>query len=552
MFASADHLRWREGDLFLGRSTSGRDAGLATERGAICIAGSRAGKGTSIIIPNLKRWPHSTLVIDPKGENATATWEAREAFGPVHVLDPFLIADVPDRLRAACNPLDGISASSLTGREDIRVIADGLVMRTNDKDAVWDDGAVTVIAGLIAHAVAKDPGTANLPAMRQLLKSSPLELDALFGEMAADGEAFGGLARAAASVGLDDTRSSAEFVSGAARNTDWLDSPAMIAPLSQSSFSLSELKTANASVFLVLPPAYLGEHGRFLRLFVLAALSEMTKHGLNSRPCLFILDEFFSLGQLGMLQKAAGLLPGYGVRLFPFLQDIGQLHQLYRRDGAETFLANSDAQIFFGNSDMATLNYISNRLGTITDDELGAEPPRLKAFRRSQQRFFENLRELENRIEIENQMARDWHQYKMARIGRPRLAPDDIQLRIGKRPGDKVAHSMIVFGPLGRVYNLRLAPYFLPAPEVEPQRKEVVARRSLVEGGFRAIAALILLAFIAAHSSWGSAVVQYAIARLMEGKHAFEMVDRAPPFPEKGAHRDEYYWSDEPYDRFEQ
>jgi type IV secretory pathway TraG/TraD family ATPase VirD4 len=49
-------------------------------------------------------------------------------------------------------------------------------------------------------------------------------------------------------------------------------------------------------VFLVLPPAFLAEYGRFLRLFVLAALSEMTKHDLNSRPFLFMLDEFFSLG----------------------------------------------------------------------------------------------------------------------------------------------------------------------------------------------------------------------------------------------------------------
>ena len=71
-----------------------------------------------------------------------------------------------------------------------------------------------------------------------------------------------------------------------------------------------------------------------------------------------------------------------------------------------------------------------------------------------------------SRLEVENRMESDWHQYKMARIGRPRLAPDAIERLVGKRRGEKVAASMIVFGPRGCVYNLRLAPYFLPAPDM--------------------------------------------------------------------------------------
>jgi type IV secretion system protein VirD4 len=233
MFAAQSDLAWKQGDIFLGRTADGKDAGFAAERGAICVAGSRAGKGSALIIPNLLRWPHAALVIDPKGENASATWEKRETFGPVYVLDPFGVADVPERLRAACNPLENISADSATAREDIRVIADGLVMRSNEKDAVWDDGAVTVIAGLIAHAIttAEIP---SLPAMRSLLKCPPDELVDVFAAMAVDGEAFGGLARTAAAIGLDDTRSAGEFVAGAARHTDWLDSPAMAALLERS------------------------------------------------------------------------------------------------------------------------------------------------------------------------------------------------------------------------------------------------------------------------------------------------------------------------------
>ena len=37
-----DELPFLAGDMFLGRSESGAEAGLATERGTICIAGSRS------------------------------------------------------------------------------------------------------------------------------------------------------------------------------------------------------------------------------------------------------------------------------------------------------------------------------------------------------------------------------------------------------------------------------------------------------------------------------------------------------------------------------
>ena len=77
--------------------------------------------------------------------------------------------------------------------------------------------------------------------------------------------------------------------------------------------------------------------------------------------------------------------------------------------GAETFLANTDAQIFFGNSDMTTLNYISNRLGQLTDDDLGKEPPQLKHFRRANKRFLESAQETISGIDVENVMRRDWH-----------------------------------------------------------------------------------------------------------------------------------------------
>lgn len=93
--------------LLLG-SLDGRLIGLADDRHMITVAGSRAGKGVSVIIPNLIFYPGSVLAIDPKGELAsiTARRRARDLKQKVFVLDPFeRTADWVKPYRASFNPM---------------------------------------------------------------------------------------------------------------------------------------------------------------------------------------------------------------------------------------------------------------------------------------------------------------------------------------------------------------------------------------------------------------------------------------------------------------
>ena len=83
--------------------------------------------------------------------------------------------------------------------------------------------------------------------------------------------------------------------------------------------SIADLKDKDTTVFLVLPANYLGQHGRFLRLFVRAGIEAMAKETetgeLRDKQCLFMLDEFFSLGRIDEIAKASGLMRGYGLQL---------------------------------------------------------------------------------------------------------------------------------------------------------------------------------------------------------------------------------------------
>src|SRR5215470_9426043 len=133
-----------EGGLLLGRR-EGRLIGWHDNRHVMTIAGSRAGKGVSLIIPNLIFYPGSALVIDPKGENAKITAGRRgkgtAVGGPglgqdVHVLDPFEITGI----HSACfNPLEVIDLKKRFV-EDAGLFADALVMHP-DKDRHWTESA---------------------------------------------------------------------------------------------------------------------------------------------------------------------------------------------------------------------------------------------------------------------------------------------------------------------------------------------------------------------------------------------------------------------------
>ena len=458
---------YKEGNLFLGLGPNG-DVGVSLERHAITVAGARSGKGACAIIPNLLRWPHSALVIDPKGENAVETYKTRGTFsGAFYVLDPFRTADVPDTARAAFNPLAAISTDSLTAREDVEVIADGLVKRSDPKHAQWDDGAAAILAGLIAFVITDAPeDKRTLKSVRGILLQSR---DDLYNDAQSmlECDGCGGLAKAAGVAIMTAIESEKgmeqEFLEGARRHSKWLDSPAVSSVLDHSTFDLADLKKKPTTVYVVLPPQYLETHAAFMRLFVRCAINVMAVGGSGKgEKCLFILDEFFALGRIDEISKSCGLMPSYGVHLWPFLQDLGQLKNLYHGNLWETFFANSDAAMFFGNTDTTTTEYVSKRIGNVTPQELNVSPPTAPS-------SVESNQFLEKAIQADYTDAMTEYNRRTREIGTPRLPPDKVASIVGKRDGDVVASSMLVFAKGGDILHLKLAPYFKPTTYIPPQ-----------------------------------------------------------------------------------
>lgn len=329
----------------------------------LTMAPTRTGKGVGTIIPNLLTAERSVICIDPKGENAKVTGRARAQFGPVHILDPFAVTG---QRSAAFNPLDTLDPDGLDVAEDASTLADALVFDEPGMagEAHWNEEAKALIAGLIlAIAVGESPERRHLATLREYLTFPPERFATLLAVTQEMEEVNGLIARAAnRHLGKSD-REAAGVLSAAQRHTHFLDSPRMMVALGRSDFRFADLKRNNATVFLVLPPDRLSTYSRWLRLLVTQSLTDMARDPASpARPVLYLLDEFAALGHLAPVERAMGLMAGYGVQLWPILQDIHQLRATYGKR-AGTFLSNAAVLQVFGVNDIETAELITRSIG---------------------------------------------------------------------------------------------------------------------------------------------------------------------------------------------
>ncbi|MGJ8678479.1 MAG: type IV secretory system conjugative DNA transfer family protein [Akkermansiaceae bacterium] len=348
----------------------GHAIGSDDDRHVITVAGSRAGKGVSAIIPNLLSYTGSVLAIDPKGELATVTARCRskKLKQDIYVLDPFKQArGEAAKHRKSFNPIDILSLDSDTLVEDAGLIADALIVESGG-DSHWDESAKNILEGIILHVATctldKYEKKRNLVTVYRLIMKQMNE--ELYSEMELnpiEDEAVGDAARAF----FDKPEKERESVlSTLRRQVRFLGYRNMQSVLQHSDLDLAQLKDKPTTIYLCLPAMRLGTCSRWFRLFINLTLARMEYNAKKPKtPVLLCLDEFAVLGHMKTIEDAAGQIAGFGCRLWPILQDLGQLKALYK-ERWQTFMGNAATLQFFGNSDMETLEWVSSRLGETT------------------------------------------------------------------------------------------------------------------------------------------------------------------------------------------
>lgn len=364
---------WAKGEptVLLGRYQDSLIGRSRDDRHIVTVAGSRAGKGRSLILPNLAMWPGSVVAIDPKGELAakTARWRAEGLKQHVVVLDPYGISGRP---QGSYNPLADLDPTDPAFLDDVSLVADALII-DDPRDRHWTDAAKNLIRTLVLFMFVSG-GEVGLPRMRRMMMGSEGKLtrpeekhpnpeEYLFLRMASYEQAFDGFLRLLALTFMDKApRELGSILSTAREQTAVLDSPTMAKVLGDSPLRLRGIKRQPTTIYMCLPAARLGTHFRWLRIIVNLTLAALEDPYVPPNPVLLLLEEFPVLGHMDAIEKAAGQIAGFGVKLWTVLQDLGQLKAIYK-ERWETFMGNAGVTTWFGLNDQTSLEYVSNRLG---------------------------------------------------------------------------------------------------------------------------------------------------------------------------------------------
>ena len=155
--------------------------------------------------------------------------------------------------------------------------------------------------------------------------------------------------------------------------TSILDEPVIANDLSKGDFDFRSMKTGGVkTVYLTLPAPRLQSHYKWMRLVIIAALNALTEStpSEEGNTVLFLLDEFANLGKLEEIETGVRLVRGYGVQIWPIVQDLNQLNNIYK-NGWETFFGNCEVITAYGCRDNFTQKYLSENLGKKTEHIMG-------------------------------------------------------------------------------------------------------------------------------------------------------------------------------------
>lgn len=354
-------------------------------------APARQGKGINVVIPNLLHFSGSMIVTDPKGELAAVTAaHRRQRLGQkVVIFNPWGLHGLPQH---GINPLAGVIVLAADPRrrrgltDEVKAIALQLHPEPEDmKNRYFREGARAILRGILLYLALCVPERCTLPELWRII-TNPRRLARTVDAMRRS-EALGGLLADLAddlSYQMEDNPDQfADFRAGAVQALDIYEPGGYLADaVSNSDVSLEELKSGDVSVYLAFPQDRIATHGAALGLIVSQAITAVARSE-EKGEVLFVLDEFANMGKLSGLAESLTALPGLGVRVWMFVQELAELIRIYGPHTARTVLSQAEVNQFFAVQDnelakmlsaalgQKTVKTRSFNLGRFDDDEIG-------------------------------------------------------------------------------------------------------------------------------------------------------------------------------------
>ncbi|MEP3009961.1 type IV secretory system conjugative DNA transfer family protein [Nisaea sp.] len=343
---------------------------LATE-GLVAIAPPGSGKTQALVLPNLVRFPGPALVLDIKGECYAKTSRWREAnVGPVLRFAP----SDPDN-SAHYNPLDMVSSDPRKTWKDARLLADMLVVpKGRGKDDYFEQrGRDLVTALIMVVALEANPEGRHMGTVMDLLYPGEEEF-AEFLERCKESKVDQLRRTGNMLATMPDKQREGVYDSARTYLEIW-QSHELVEISRRSDWKPDELRAKNLTLYLCVGLNEVTAYASVLRVIIGQIIHAETQGDTERRgevPMTFFLDEMPRLGYMAPIEEALDVGRGYGVRLWMFAQNFGQLADRY--ENAKGMIGNCGVEIYM-NPDADTARSVSSRLGERSDVFTGAKKP---------------------------------------------------------------------------------------------------------------------------------------------------------------------------------
>ncbi|MET3233781.1 UNVERIFIED_ORG: type IV secretion system protein VirD4 [Burkholderia sp. 1263] len=349
----------------------------------MAAAGTRSGKGTSLVIPNLLTYPDSVVVEDIKEENYLYTSGYRRACGhETYLWAPFS----EDGRSHAYNPLEYIQRRApYTRVGDVMTIGEHLYPSNVDaRLKYWNDNARNLFIGIVLYLLetpslpctfgevlrqASGKGRAIREHISSIVSTRADAAHATDGLPALSFECLDALNRF-----LSQSKEAfANIVSTMTAPLNVFSNPVVDAATSRSDFNLADVRKKRMSIYVGIKPGDLKAGALLVNLFFSQLIDLNTRELPAENPalkyqCGMLMDEFAAPGKIDIIDTANAFIAGYNLRLMLIFQGMSQIEdpKLYGKHGAETLAINCKMRSLYAPRTVKESEEYSKMLGTFT------------------------------------------------------------------------------------------------------------------------------------------------------------------------------------------
>lgn len=384
VFDPSHESTWGQG----GRETKLCFNGQFGSTHGLVFAGSGGFKTTAIVVPSALNWSGSLVVLDPSKEVEPIVSPARAA------QDRIVRTIDPDRPELGFNVLDWI-ATSKNPEESVAATASWLLTEkpsvATGSDDFFRNSALQLITGILGDIMLSGHTNAanqNLRYMRKIIASPEPDLKQGLADIYAKSENSFVRESVAPFIKMTDTTFSGVYAN-AAKETQWLSFERLGKLVSGKHFKSWDLRDGRTDVFINLDLKTLQTHPGLGRVITGALLNSLYEaDGDVKDRTLFLLDEAFLIGCMGILQTARDAGRKYGITLLMIYQSIGQLVDTWGPQGKPAWFESTAFRIFAAIADPKTAEELSMMCGEYTVETMTRTKSNIMSKRASNSRNY--------------------------------------------------------------------------------------------------------------------------------------------------------------------